>query len=250
MRVRPGRSSARICPLKIRRILRSSGGIVGDNLGQFYGEVVFAIAPSKIQKGLIWAGTNDGQVWYTQDGGGDTGSMSRSILPGCRHAGTITSIAPSSFDPATAYVSVDLHLVDNREPFIYKTADFGKTWKRISGNLPKHELSYVRTVTDDPNCAGLLFAGTGNGLYYSLDDGAHWTALQTGLPAAPVTWAVVQPRFHDLVVSTYGRGLYILDDITPLEQMAKHRSDAPSSCSSRARPIASCAARRPCSTFR
>ena len=75
-----------------------------------------------------------------------------------------------------------------------------------------------------PTAPGLLFAGTGNGLYYSLDDGGHWTALQTGLPAAPVTWAVVQTEFHDLVVSTYGRGLYILDDITPLEQMAKHRS--------------------------
>ncbi|HXC20052.1 MAG TPA: hypothetical protein VNV13_01130, partial [Steroidobacteraceae bacterium] len=114
----------------------------------------------------------------------------------------------------------------NRDPYIFKTADFGKTWKRINSDLPKHELSYVRTITDDPNCPGLLFAGTGNGLYYSLDEGGHWTPLQTGLPAAPVTWAVVQPRFHDLVVSTYGRGLYILDDITPLEQMAKHRSDA------------------------
>ena len=73
--------------------------------------------------------------------------------------GTITSIAPSSFDAATAYVSVDLHLEDNRDPFIYKTADFGKTWKRISGDLPKHELSYVRTVTDDPNCAGTAVCG-------------------------------------------------------------------------------------------
>ena len=202
-----------------------SGGIVGDNLGQFYGEVVFAIAPSKVQKGLIWAGTNDGQVWYTQDGAATWTNVS-SHLPGLPPRGTITSIAPSSFDAGTAYLSVDLHLVDNRDPFIYKTTDFGKTWKRINSNLPKHTLSYVRTVTDDPNCQGLLFAGTGNGLYYALDDGGHWTALQTGLPAAPVTWAVVQKGFHDLVVSTYGRGLYILDDITPLEQQAKHHSDA------------------------
>jgi photosystem II stability/assembly factor-like uncharacterized protein len=202
-----------------------SGGIVGDNLGQFYGEVVFAIAPSKIKKGLIWAGTNDGQLWYTQDAAANWTNVT-SHLTGLPPLGTITSIAPSSFDPGTAYVSVDLHLVDNRDPYIYKTTDFGKTWKKISGDLPKHELSYVRTVTDDPNCQGLLFAGTGNGLYYSLDEGGHWTSLQTGLPAAPVTWAVVQPRFHDLVVSTYGRGLYILDDITPLEQMATHRSDA------------------------
>ena len=205
--------------------LAPSGGIVGDNLGQFYGEVVFAIAPSKIQQGLIWAGTNDGQLWYTQDAAANWINVTKR-MPGLPPRGTITSIAPSNFDPGTAYVSVDLHLVDNRDPFIYKTADFGKTWKRINGDLPRHALSYVRTVTDDPNCAGLLFAGTGNGLYYSLDDGGHWTALKTGLPAAPVTWAVVQPAFHDLVVSTYGRGLYILDDITPLEQMTRHRSDA------------------------
>jgi hypothetical protein len=141
--------------------------------------------------------------------------------------GTVTSIAPSTFDPGTAYIAVDFHLVDNRDPFLYKTTDFGKTWKSISGNLPKHPLAYVRAIAEDPNCAGLLFAGTGNGLYYSLDDGGHWTALQTGLPHAPVTWAVVQKDFHDLVISTYGRGLYIFDDITPLEQLAKNHADAP-----------------------
>jgi photosystem II stability/assembly factor-like uncharacterized protein len=204
--------------------LGSSGGIVGDNLGQFYGEVVFAIAPSTIQKGLIWAGTNDGQVWYTKDGAANWINVTKNIS-GLPPWGTITSIAPSSFDPATAYISIDLHLVDNRDPFIYKTTDFGKTWKPIGSNLPKHSLSYVRIIAEDPNCAGLLFAGTGNGLYYSLDDGDHWTALQAGLPHAPVSWAVVQKEFHDLVVSTYGRGLYILDDITPLEQLARKRSD-------------------------
>ncbi len=205
-----------------------SGGIVGDNLGQFYGEVVFAIAPSKIQKGLIWAGTNDGQVWHTDDGGTKWVNVTRNI-PGVPPWGTIASIAPSTFNPATAYIAVDLHLMDNRDPFIYKTTDFGKTWTQISGNLPKHALSYVRTIAEDPNCEGLLFAGTGNDLFYSLDDGSHWTALDKGLPHAPVTWAVVQKDFHDLVISTYGRGLYILDDIGPFEQMAqmeKNRSGA------------------------
>ncbi len=208
-----------------RRIV-SSGGIVGDNLGQFYGEVVFAISPSKIQKGLIWAGTNDGQLWYTKDGAANWTNVTKNIS-GLPAWGTISSIAPSSFDPGTAYIAVDFHMMDNRDPFIYKTTDFGKTWKSISSNLPKHPLAYVRTVAEDPNCAGLLFAGTGNGLYYSLDDGDHWTALQAGLPHAPVTWAVVQKEFHDLVISTYGRGLYIFDDITPLEQLAKGHSDAP-----------------------
>jgi hypothetical protein len=198
--------------------------MVGDNLGQFYGEVVFAIAPSKIQKGLIWAGTNDGQVWYTKDGTANWVNVTKNIT-GLPAWGTVTSIAPSVFDASTAYVSIDFHLVDNRDPFIYKTTDMGKTWKLISGSLPKDQLSYVRNVSEDPNVAGLLFAGTGNALYYSLNDGESWTALQTGLPHAPVTWTVVQKGFHDLVVSTYGRGLYILDDISPLEQMAKSRSD-------------------------
>ena len=203
----------------------SSGGIVGDNLGQFYGEVVFSIAPSKIQKGLIWAGTNDGQVWYTKDGAATWTNVTKKIA-GLPAWGTVSSIAPSNFDAGTAYIAVDLHLTDNRDPYIYKTTDFGETWKPIASNLPKHPLAYVRAIAEDPNCAGLLFAGTGSGFYYSLDDGAKWTPLQAGLPHSPVTWAVVQKEFHDLVISTYGRGLYIFDDITPLEQMAKKSSDA------------------------
>ena len=195
-----------------------SGGIVGDNLGQFYGEVVFSIAPSTIQKGLIWAGTNDGQVWYSRDGAATWMNVTKNI-PHLPPLGTVTSIAPSTFDPGSALISVDLHLADNRDPFIYRTTDFGKTWKPIAGNLPRHSLSYVRAIAEDPNRAGLLFVGTGNGLYYSTDSGARWSALDAGLPHAPVSSIVVQKRFHDLVVSTYGRGLYILDDITPLEQL-------------------------------
>jgi photosystem II stability/assembly factor-like uncharacterized protein len=204
----------------------SSGGIVGDNLGQFYGEVVFAIAPSQIRKGLIWAGTNDGQIWYTKDGGGHWTNTTKNIS-GMPPWGTVTSIEPSHFDPGTAYVSVDFHLMDNRDPFIYKTTDYGQTWTKISDGIPKGELSYIRIIAEDPNCKGLLFAGTGNDLYYSLDDGGHWKTLDDGLPHSPISWAVVQKQFHDLVVSTYGRGLYILDDITPLEQMAQKASDEP-----------------------
>ena len=201
------------------KYIAPSGGIVGDNLGQFYGEVVFAIAPSTVRKGLIWAGTNDGKIWYTKDAGAHWNDMTKNT--GMRPWGTITSIQPSFFDAGTAYISVDYHLMDNREPFIYKTTDFGVSWTKITGGLPSHQLSYVRVVAEDPNCKGLLFAGTGNALFYSLDDGGHWTNLKDGLPPAPVSWAVVQKQFHDLVVSTYGRGIYILEDITPLEQMAK-----------------------------
>src|SRR5262249_34368409 len=123
---------------------------------------------------------------------------------------------------ATAYIAVDAHLSDDRAPYIFKTADSGKTWTKLSDGLPKGELGYIRTVTVDPYQPNLLFAGSGQGLYYSLDDGHAWTQFKDeGLPPSPVTWTLVQKRFHDLVVSTWGRGIYIMDDISPLEQLAK-----------------------------
>ena len=169
----------------------SSGGIVEDNLGQFYGEVVFAIAPSEIQRGLIWAGTNDGQVWNTKDGGGNWTNVTKNMT-GLPTWGTIRKIEPSHFDPATAYVAIDFHMMDNRKPFIYKTTDFGQTWTNITGDLPAtHPLDYVMSVAENPNRKGMLFAGTGHNFFYSLDDGAHWTMFNEGLPHTAVSWIVV-----------------------------------------------------------
>ena len=203
-----------------------SGGIIGDNLGQFYGEVVFAIAPSEIQRGLIWAGTNDGQVWYTRDAGARWNNVTKNI-PGLPPWGTVRKIEPGHFDPGTAYVVVDLHLTDNRDPFIYKTTDFGQTWKKISDTLPaKHPLAYAMSIAENPNRRGMIFAGTGHGFFYSLDDGARWTQIRDGLPAAPVTWITVPKLWHDVVISTYGRGLFILSDISTLEQSDKVPTDA------------------------
>jgi photosystem II stability/assembly factor-like uncharacterized protein len=196
----------------------SSGGIVGDNLGQFYGEVVFSIAPSDVQKGLVWAGTNDGRVWYTKDAGKTWNDVTRNIT-GLPVWGVVSKIEPSHFDPATAYIAVDFHLMDNRDPWLYKTTDFGKTWTKISDTLPKGgPLTYARVIAENPNRKGNLFAGTGNAFYYSLDDGAHWKQFKQGLPAAPVSWIVTQKQAHDVVISTYGRGMFIMEDITPLEQ--------------------------------
>ncbi len=196
----------------------SSGGIVGDNLGQFYGEVVFSIAPSEIQRGLVWAGTNDGKVWNTRDGGVHWNDVTKNI-PGMPNMPVISKIEPSHFDAGTAYICADAHLMDNRDPYIFKTVDFGKTWTKVTGNLPtKHPLDYARVVAENPNKKGMLFAGTGNALFYTLDDGQTWQPLQEGLPHAPVSWVVVQKQAHDVVVSTYGRGFYIMHDITPLEQ--------------------------------
>jgi len=131
----------------------------------------------------------------------------------------IVNIEPSHFDAGTAYLAADLHELDDLDPYIYKTTDYGKSWKLISATFPRSPLSFVHVVREDPVRRGLLFAGTENGLYVTLDDGAKWLPLQTNLPHAPVSWIAVQPRFHDLVVSTYGRGFYILDDIGPLEQL-------------------------------
>jgi photosystem II stability/assembly factor-like uncharacterized protein len=206
--------------------LISSGGIIGDNLGQFYGEVVFAIAPSEIARGLIWAGTNDGKIWNTRDGGATWTDVTKN-LSGLPPWGTVRKIEPSHFDAGTAYVAIDFHLVDNRDPFIYKTADFGKTWQRISDGLPAHHpLAYVMAIAENPNRRGMLFAGTGHGFFYSLDDGARWRPFKEGLPAAPVSWITVPKLFHDVVISTYGRGLFILHDITRLEQSDRVPTDA------------------------
>jgi photosystem II stability/assembly factor-like uncharacterized protein len=196
----------------------SNGGIVGDNLGQYAGEVLWDIEYSKIQRGLIWAGTNDGKLWYTKDAGANWIDVTKNFkdLPPW---GTFTQIWPSTFDPGTVYTSVAFHLMDDRKPYIYKSTDFGTSWTRVTGNIPSgHPLDYVLSLSGNPNKKGMLFAGTGRAFYYSLDDGTTWTRFKDGLPPAPVSWISVEPRFHDVVVSTYGRGLFIVPNIAVLEQ--------------------------------
>ena len=196
-----------------------SGGLTPDNIGVEYAGVVFAIAESRLQAGVIWAGTNDGLVQLTHDGGKSWTNLSAN-LPGLPAWGTISNIEPSRYDTATAYLTVDGHQANNRDPWIYKTSDFGKTWKLIVNGIPRSPLSYAHVIREDPVRRGLLYAGTENGLYVSFNDGDSWQSLQGNLPRAPVYWLVVQEHFNDLVVATYGRGFWILDDITPLQQLA------------------------------
>jgi photosystem II stability/assembly factor-like uncharacterized protein len=197
---------------------QSSGGLTPDNLGVEYAGVVFAIAESPLQKGVIWAGTNDGQVQVTRDAGANWTNVTAGI-PGLPPWGTVSNVDPSRYDAATAYLTVDLHQVNNRDPFVYKTTDYGKTWRSISTDIPRSVHSYAHCVREDPVRRGMLYLGTENALYISLNDGQNWTPFQSGLPHAPVHWVVVQPHFNDLVVATYGRGFWILDDISPLRQL-------------------------------
>ncbi|MBA2686256.1 MAG: sialidase [Gemmatimonadaceae bacterium] len=194
-----------------------SGGLTPDNIGVEYGDVVFAIAESPLAKGEIWAGTNDGIVQLTRDGGKSWTNVTAG-MPGMLTWGTVSSIQPSRFTDGTAYVTVDGHQENNRDPWVYRTTDFGKSWSLIVKGIPKSPLSYAHVIYEDPARKGLLYLGTENALYVSFDDGAQWQPLQNDLPHAPVYGIVVQPHFHDLVVATYGRGFYILDDLTPLEQ--------------------------------
>ncbi|MGH9484213.1 MAG: WD40/YVTN/BNR-like repeat-containing protein, partial [Terriglobales bacterium] len=200
--------------------LVSSGGLVGDNLGQFYGDLIIDIAPSPIDAHLIWAGTNDGQLWYTK-GGQHWVDVAKNIHGAPANA-TIDQIAPSSFDPGTAYVVLDAHLENDRNPYLFKTNDYGQTWTNLSAGFPHgNPLDYLRSIAENPNRKGMLFAGSGHGFFYSMNDGATWTQFNKDLPAAPVNWITVQKRAHDVLVATYGRGLYVLPDITMFEQTGK-----------------------------
>jgi photosystem II stability/assembly factor-like uncharacterized protein len=203
----------------------SSGGLSPDNIGVEYAGVVFAIAESPKEAGVIWAGTNDGLLQLTRDGGKNWTNLTKNI-PSLPEWGTFSNIEASRYDAATAYVTVDLHQVNNRDPFVYKTNDYGKTWTQITTGIPHSALSYAHCIREDPVRKGLLYLGTENALYISFDDGRNWQPLQSGLPHAPAYWMTVQERFHDLVVATYGRGFWILDDITPLQQLTPQVSAA------------------------
>lgn len=199
---------------------QSSGGLSPDNTGVEVFDVVFAIAESPVQDGLIWAGTNDGLVQVTRDGGGTWANVTKNI-PDLSPYGTVTSIQPSRFSAGTAFVTIDRHQMNDRNPYIYMTTDYGATWKSIASDLPRGTFSYAACIHEDPVRKGLLYVGIENGIYYSFDDGGHWEPLQQNLPHTRVSWITVQHHFDDLVVSTYGRGIWILDDIGPLQQLTE-----------------------------
>jgi photosystem II stability/assembly factor-like uncharacterized protein len=189
----------------------SGGPITKDNTGVEVYDTIFSVVESPAQKDLIWAGTDDGLIQLTRDGGQNWENVTPKAMP---EWGTVSMIEASPHDAGTAYVAVEKHKADDFAPYIFKTADFGKTWTMLVEGIPSND--YVHAVRIDPRHPSLLFAGTEQGVYVSFNEGAHWQPLQLNLPPAPVNDLVV--KNDDLVVATHGRSFWILDDITALEQ--------------------------------
>jgi photosystem II stability/assembly factor-like uncharacterized protein len=190
----------------------SGGDITLDITSVEYYDTVFALAESPLQKGMLWAGTDDGLIHLTRDDGKTWENVTPKDMPDWS---MVSIIEASPHDAATAYVAIDRHKLDDFNPLIYKTHDFGKTWTQIANGIPPG--AYVRSVREDPKRKGLLYAGTEGGVYFSLDDGAHWQSLQLNLPNSPVHDLAVKD--DDLIAATHGRAFWILDDVTPLRQV-------------------------------
>jgi photosystem II stability/assembly factor-like uncharacterized protein len=204
---------------------QNSGGITSDNLTTYDGATLYAIAESPVKAGVIWTGSDDGQINVTRDGGARWVNVTKNI-PDLPPWGTVWSIAPSHFDAASAYAVVNLMHQGDYDALVYETTDYGASWKLISSGVPKGVNSSAHIVVEDPVRKGMLYLGTDNALYVTLDDGGHWARLRNNLPPAPVYWMQVQPTFNDLVIGTHGRGVYILDDVTPLREWDTAESQA------------------------
>ena len=209
----------------------SGGPITKDNTSVEYYCTIFAMAESRLARGVLWTGSDDGLVHVSRDAGKTWKNVTP---PGLPPWSMISQMDPGPHDPGTAYVAANRYKLDDYRPYAFVTRDYGKTWKSIAGNLPL-DGGFVRVVREDPVRKGLLFCGTETGLYWSLDEGAHWRTLRLNrpgligdllkpdgaargaLPVVPITDLVIKD--NDLVVATQGRAFWILDDIGPLRQV-------------------------------
>jgi len=194
----------------------SGGPITLDNTKAEWHCTILSISESPLDAKVLWAGTDDGNVQLTRDGGRTWTNLSPQIQ-GLPKFSWVASVAASPHSAGTAYIAVDQHRLDDFSPHAFMTTDFGKTWTKISDGLR----GYVHVVKEDPKEASLLYAGTELGAFASFDAGQTWTDLRLGLPPISVVDLVVHPRDNDLVIATHARGFYILDDATPLQELAR-----------------------------
>ncbi|HET7746193.1 MAG TPA: glycosyl hydrolase, partial [Vicinamibacteria bacterium] len=190
----------------------SGGPITKDNTSVEYYATIFALAESPLEKGVLWAGSDDGLLHVSTDAGKTWTNVTPKDMP---EWGMVSQIDASPHAAGTAYVAVNRYKLDDYRPYVFVTRDHGKTWARIDATLPQKE-TFVRVVREDPARKGLLYAGLETGVFVSWDDGRKWHPLQLNLPVVPITDLVVKDK--DVVVATQGRSFWILDDVSPLRQ--------------------------------
>lgn len=196
------------------RLEASGGPITKDNTGAEYYGTIFAFAESPCQRGLFWAGSDDGLIHLSRDDGQNWEQVTPQDLP---EWALISIIEPSPSDPAVAYVAATCYKLDDFTPYLYKTQDYGKTWSKITSGIPAND--FTRVIRADPVRPGLLFAGTETGVYVSFDDGAWWQPLQLNLPVVPIHDLIIKDS--DLIAATHGRAFWVLDDITPFREISE-----------------------------
>jgi photosystem II stability/assembly factor-like uncharacterized protein len=192
----------------------SGGPITRDNTGAEIYCTIFALVESPHERDVLWAGTDDGLVHLSRDRGRTWQPVTPPELP---EWSLVSVLEPSPHDAATCYLAATRYKLDDTRPYLFKTSDYGRTWKHISAGLPDGEIT--RVVREDPNQRGLLYCGTESGVWVSLDDGGSWQPLRGNLPVTPIHDLIVKDT--DLVVATHGRSFWILDDLSPLHQMAE-----------------------------
>lgn len=199
--------------------LKSSGGpITQDNTSVEYYCTIFAAAESPVTSGVIWTGSDDGLVYLTRDGGSTWDNVTPSEMPNWM---MINSVEPSVYDEATCYIAGTKYKTGDFAPYLYKTSDFGKSWKKITNGIPSEH--FTRVLREDPIKKGILYAGTETGLYVSFNDGNNWQPLQLNLPIVPITDLKVKE--NNLIVATQGRSLWILDDLSLLHQLSSIKNE-------------------------
>ena len=200
--------------------LKSSGGpITQDNTGVEYYCTIFAANESPLQEGLLWVGSDDGLIHLTRDGGKNWTNVTPKGMPEWM---MINSVDPSPFDAGTCYVAGTRYKMGDFRPYLYKTTDYGVTWKQINQGIPNEH--FTRVVRADPAKKGLLYAGTETGMYISFNDGERWEAFQQNLPIVPITDLALKD--NSLIVATQGRSVWIMDDLTVLHQLEKDDTKA------------------------
>lgn len=200
------------------KTLRDSGGLTPDVTGAETHCTIVTISESPLVPGLIWVGTDDGNVQLSLDDGISWTNV-RPNIPGVPDATWVSRVEASHFDKGICYIAFDGHRNGDFRPYVFKTDDFGQTWKNISGSLPEEHCFYV--IREDLRNRNLLFAGSEFGAFVSIDGGQTWTRLMKGLPTVAVHDLLIHPLSNDLIAGTHGRGVWILDDITPLQQLTE-----------------------------